>query len=239
MLNSNFVMVWGKNPANTSPHFMEFLKGVAKKQREIILIDPIKTRTASVCTEHYQINPSTDKYLALALAKIIIEEDLVDFDFVKKHTIGYDDFRKLALSVDIGFVSSICRIPEDKIHSLAMKYIKNKPSSIWLGFGLQRYVDGAETVRVIDALGAISGNVGIPGGGVNHQNSEVQKYFDYDVNLENTIIDKRRLRKAAIAEDLKKATPPIKRRTNKWLSIPEWERWRLKLRYQTSILLML
>jgi hydrogenase expression/formation protein HypE len=211
MLNSKFAIVWGKNPANANPHFMEFLKDLRKKDVEIVLIDPIKTRTAAACSEHIQINPGTDKYLALAMAKIIIQESLADQDFIKKYTVGFDEFRKMAMSVDIESAASYCGISVENIRSLALRYAKNKPSSIWLGFGLQRYIDGGETFRIIDTLGAITGNIGKPGGGVSHQNAEVQKYFDYSLNLENSSTKRRFLRKTAIAEDLEKATePPVK-----------------------------
>ncbi len=211
MVNSRFAIVWGKNPANTSPHFMHFLKDLRKTGAEIVLIDPIKTRTSGVCTEHITVAPGMDKYLALAMGQIIINEQLVDLEFIDNHTVGYDDYRKIALSFSLDDLATRCGIPSAVIRDLTLRYATRKPSSLWLGFGLQRYVDGGETFRFIDALGALTGNIGLSGGGVSHQNSEVQKHFDYSINLENCSINRRSLRKAAIAEDLEKANdPPIK-----------------------------
>lgn len=211
MLNSKSIIVWGKNPANANPHFTQFLKEAKNKSIKVSLIDPIKTKTANTCTEYYRVNPGTDKFLALSMAKIIIQEDLINKEFITNYTIGYDDYKNLALSVDINEAADLTGISKEDIYNLAISYANSKPASIWLGFGLQRYVDGGETFRIIDGLGVITGNIGKSGGGVSHQNSEVQKYFDYNVNLENSIRNKRFFRKAALAEDLKRITdPPIK-----------------------------
>lgn len=211
ILQSKFTVIWGKNPANTGPHFIRFLKELRSKKVEIVAIDPIKTRTVNACTEHIQIAPNTDKYLALAIGKIMIEKKWIDSQFIQKHTIGYPDYSAIAGSVDVKSVASLCDISEKQIQSLAERYAKMKPSSIWLGFGLQRYIDGGETFRCIDALGAISGNIGKSGGGVSHQNSEVNKYFDYSLMLENTVKNKRYIRKTALGRDLRHAQdPPVK-----------------------------
>jgi anaerobic selenocysteine-containing dehydrogenase len=211
ILNSGFVLIWGKNPANTSPHFMANLRLLKERGIDVILIDPIKTQTVQACTEYYRIQPNTDGLLALAMARMIIENGWIDHDFLLRHTIGYEDFQRIARKVNVSEVAAACGMRIEEIESIATRYGRIKPSSIWLGFGLQRYVNGGEVFRYIDALGAITGNIGKSGGGVSHQSSEVQKYIDYSLNLEHAIVKKRFIRKGALPEDIEKAqNPPIK-----------------------------
>ncbi len=41
---------------------------------------------------------------------------------------------------------------------------------------MQRYVNGGQNVRAINALGAISGNIGVSGGGVTYSNKSISKH---------------------------------------------------------------
>lgn len=211
ILNSKFVMIWGKNPANTGPHFTKNLTKLKKKGIDVVLVDPIETRTASSCKHHLKIAPNTDRMLALAMANLAIKNDWIDTDFIENHTYGFESFKDIALSIDLQEAATTCGVTDTQIADTARKYFLTSPASIWLGAGLQRYNNGGETIRFIDALGALSGNIGIAGGGVSHQNNEGPKFFDFDLTLEDSIEKSRFLRKSAIAEDLENTKePPIK-----------------------------
>jgi len=71
----------------------------------------------------------------------------------------------LAFSRELTEWAELADISVDQIETLADLY-SNRPASIVLGWGLQRRANGATSIRAIDALAAISGNMGIPGGGV-------------------------------------------------------------------------
>ncbi|MBS3733203.1 MAG: molybdopterin-dependent oxidoreductase [Desulfobacterales bacterium] len=54
-------------------------------------------------------------------------------------------------------------IPQQQIVAVAEEFATAKPATIWIGYGLQRHVNGGATVRSIDALAAMTGNVGKTG----------------------------------------------------------------------------
>ena len=58
----------------------------------------------------------------------------------------------------------------DAVTRLALDYADTRPATILQGIGLQQYTRGAQTYRLIAALGMLTGNIGIPGGGVNFGN---------------------------------------------------------------------
>lgn len=179
--NSKTILLWSRNPADTGVHLIPFLQKAAKNGAYIVVIDPLETATVKYAHRHISPRPGTDGALALAMANVIISESLTDDIYVAKHVAGFDRFKEYVKGFTPDMASGITGIPAGEIESLAKRYGANKPSCILLGYGLQRYSNGGITVRAIDALGAITGNIGIPGGGVNYANKRIGKYIDDSV----------------------------------------------------------
>lgn len=180
MFNSKTVVIWGRNPANTSVHLMNILREVKKKGITIIVIDPLYTETARLADYYIRINPSTDGALAMALTKIVIEDGLLDEDFIKTHVKGFKHYSEYLDTLDINFLAEETGIPLPGIRKLAELYAGQKPSCMYLGYGLQKYQNGGNTIRAIDALAAVTGNIGKEGGGVNYANRIYPGVLDLD-----------------------------------------------------------
>ncbi|MBI4655047.1 MAG: molybdopterin-dependent oxidoreductase [Nitrospirae bacterium] len=210
MLNSKVIILWGKNPAATQRHFIPFLKMAKKKGAVLIAIDPIQTQSTSICHHYYCPRPGSDIFLAIGIGKILLENDMINKDFIDSYTIGFKEYRDILDGFSISDLAKRCDLSVRDIEEIAFLYGKHKPCGIWLGFGVQRHNLGGETVRLIDALGSITGNIGISGGGVNHQLSSFQ-YFNPDIIGKNFAVCKRTLLKPLIGEEILKAKePPIK-----------------------------
>ncbi|WP_092590820.1 molybdopterin-containing oxidoreductase family protein [Acidaminobacter hydrogenoformans] len=125
--------------------------------------------------------PGTDGALALALAHVLIEEDLVDAAFIRKHVKGFLAFKEVAKVWTPEAAAEETGLEAEAIRRLARLYGQSKPACILVGYGVQRYTNGGETVRAIDALAAITGNIGIPGGGVNYNNDRMDGLVDEEV----------------------------------------------------------
>lgn len=212
LLNSKTIIIWGRNPADTNIHLMKYLNQAKKNGAYIYLIDPIKTNTANIASEHLSIRPSTDGALALGIANYIINKNLIDIDFIKKYVKGFDEFKRYVSIFTLENVESITGIANEKIKELSFAYAKNKPSSIIIGYGLQRYKNGGNNIRAIDALGALTGNIGIKGGGVNYSNRLIGEYIGGEVKKSNLYVKERRIySKTKLAEFIMEADdPPIK-----------------------------
>jgi len=170
--NSKMMILWGRNPADTNIHLMSFIKNAKKRGCKVILIDPFRTNSASIADDVYQVRPGTDAALALGMANYIIENGLSDGKYIKDNTLGFEQFKAYAKEFTIEKTSEITGLSSEAIVGLAKAYGSIKPASIIVGYGLQRYRNGGNTVRAIDALGAITGNIGVSGGGIHYNNKK-------------------------------------------------------------------
>ncbi len=168
LLNANLIIIWGRNPRYTNLHLYTRLKQAEKQGSRVLVIDPVKTATARGVGEYIRINPATDAALALAMARIIIENHLYDEAFISKHVIGFKRFKASLAGYTPEKAEEITGIPARTIHDLAMKYATTSRSSIIMGYGMQRYSNGGNAIRAIDALGAVAGKIGRKGCGVNY-----------------------------------------------------------------------
>ena len=173
---SKMIILWGRNPADTNRHLVPYIRQARQSGATVVLIDPRRSPSAELADDHLAVRPATDGALALGLAHAIITNGRQDVDFIKNRVHGFERFRQAIQRFTPEWASGVTGITREAITSLAHTYAGQKPASIIIGYGLQRYGNGGNTVRSIDALGAITGNIGISGGGVNYAN----RYFpDY------------------------------------------------------------
>ncbi|MEW5785621.1 MAG: molybdopterin-dependent oxidoreductase [Bacillota bacterium] len=179
LINARCILIWGRNPADTSVHLLPYIRKAGKNGARVLLIDPVATATAALADQHIRINPATDGALALGMAHLIIKESLLDSNFVEQYCSGVEPFFELAAAYHPERVSAITGITPDQIETLARAYASAKPAAILFGYGLQRHSNGGNTIRAIDALAALTGNIGIPGGGASYANFRAARHVDH------------------------------------------------------------
>ncbi|MBM82400.1 MAG: molybdopterin-containing oxidoreductase catalytic subunit [Planctomycetaceae bacterium] len=162
--NSKSVIIWGKNVYVSQVHLLPLLKEIRKNGTRLILIDPIHHRTADLCDQFVQPRPGGDAALALGMARVLFDKGLFD-PLAPEYCNHFDEFGATVESKTLEEWSSIADVPVETIDELAETYA-DRPSAILVGWGMQRRTNGSAAIRTVDALGAISGNLGIPGGGV-------------------------------------------------------------------------
>ncbi|UYZ22058.1 molybdopterin-dependent oxidoreductase [Mesobacillus jeotgali] len=176
--NSKHVVIWGRNVARTNMHLFQNLQAAKKNGTKIYVIDPIYNATAKLAHEYISIKPGFDGLLAAGIMKELLRMGLQDGEFLENHTAGFEGLNALLDSVSLDYISEVTEVPADIITHLAEVYA-DKPVSTIMGLGMQRYENGGNTIRLLDALVAVSGNIGIPGGGANYANKQVGQSFDY------------------------------------------------------------
>ena len=179
MLNSKNIIVWGKNPANTSIHTMQMIKEAKKQGAYVIVIDPIYTSTAAQSDYYVRVRPSGDGALALAMGKLIVESNLYDKDFIYKYVKGFDEYKKYLETLSLEKLCEIAGVTRDVLDFLVNKYTE-KYSTLLLGYGMQKYSYGGNTINNIDILAAITGQIGFSGGGVNYANRVFPEVLNLD-----------------------------------------------------------
>jgi anaerobic selenocysteine-containing dehydrogenase len=101
----------------------------------------------------------------MAVARVLFERGWVDRE-APSYCDNFEVFRTLAMQHSSDTWCRLADVPQRCAEDLARRLGPEKPCAILVGWGLGRRVHGAVTVRALDALGAISGNLGVPGGGV-------------------------------------------------------------------------
>ncbi|MBE6085346.1 MAG: twin-arginine translocation signal domain-containing protein [Selenomonas ruminantium] len=169
MVNSKYMIIWGANPSWCSVHSMHLVMEAKKRGCKIVVIDPILTQTASKADWFIQIKPSTDGALALGIAKYLLDNNMVDYGWLAANAKGYEEFfQYVREKITLDWVAEKTGVKKEIIEQLAREYGTAKPASIWIGYGMQRHTNGGQNVRSIDALAAMTGNIGKSGGGAQY-----------------------------------------------------------------------
>lgn len=153
---------------------------IEKAQRngaKLIVIDPRRTQSAERADILLQPKTGTDGLLALAMAKIIIEENHHNPAFINKHVLGFPEFQESLQNIGLKNASKICGVPLEMIKEVAIMIGKINPMTLIAGYGMQRFSNGGQTTRCLLSLPVITGNIGVSGGGWQYAN--LQSYvFD-------------------------------------------------------------
>jgi anaerobic selenocysteine-containing dehydrogenase len=150
------VIVWGMNPAWSSPHAYEILKRAKKRGAKIYVVDPLKTATTELGI-HIRIRPTTDAVLALGCVNHIIENRLYLEEYVDDNTVGFARLAEIAKKFDMNTISRKTGLKTRELEDFIADYVSLRPSCIMLGYGFQRHRNGGEQVRAISTLPALIG----------------------------------------------------------------------------------
>ena len=179
LMNTKMVVLWGFEPTIT--HFgpghqlAYFIRMARERGIPVICIDPRYTVAAEVLADQWiPIKPGTDTAMMLAVAHVLITEDLYNKEYVEKFVDpkGFQEWKTYILGEEDGeektpeWAEEICAVPADTIREFARLYGSMKPTWLWKGWGVARKSRGENTARAAAALQAIMGNWGVAGGSV-------------------------------------------------------------------------
>jgi anaerobic selenocysteine-containing dehydrogenase len=152
------IVFWGFNAKNSSPHQWA-LAAMARRENnaEIVVVDPRKSATALLSDQWIGPKPGTDVALAYGIAHYLITNELVDIDFIKSHTHGYEAYRDEALKWTPDRVENVTGINWDDITRVCKMLTENGPSVFMIGLGLNKSMTGAESCRAVSLLPALLG----------------------------------------------------------------------------------
>ncbi len=167
---SRFILLWGHNPAETNVHQWRLVLEAQERGATLAVVDPRSTDTTDAADVHLQPRPGTDGALALGLAHILEAEGLLDRAYLDAHAHGLEPFLERIAGFPPDRTSEITGLEEEAIRSLAGSYGTTRPALVIAGFGLQRHRHAGQTMRAVALLPALTGNVGVPGGGWQYAN---------------------------------------------------------------------
>ena len=176
LLRSKLVLIWGSNPASTAPHIMPFLRQAQRNGTRVVVIDPIHTLTARSADQHIQPYPGTDAALALSLMHVIVEEGLHRPEWIAAHTLGWERLLERIMKFPPERAAQLTGLSIETIVDLARSYAMTTPALLRVTDGINRHTNGGQTVRTLACLPALTGQYGLPGGGLMYSTSDWLKW---------------------------------------------------------------
>ena len=155
---ARLIILWGANPVVSNLHLWSRVQEAKRRGAKVVAIDPYRSLSAEKCSQHIALLPGTDGALALGMMHVLITEDLVDHDYVGKHTVGYEALRLRVLQeYSPEWAAHTCGISREEVVQLARDYGSTRPAAIRLNYGMQRHSGGGIAARTIACLPALVG----------------------------------------------------------------------------------
>lgn len=174
------IMMIGANPTEAHPVVGAQIRQRVMKGVPLIVIDPRKIELSSYAKYHLQLRPGTNLAVLNLMARFILDEGLVDWDFVAQRCENWEVFEDGLRKLDIAEVERVSGVGRDLIRAAALAYANAGSAMCFHGSGVTEHEQGAKTVMVICNLAMMTGNIGRPGVGVNplHGQNHVQGATD-------------------------------------------------------------
>jgi formate dehydrogenase major subunit len=163
---ADVIFVIGANPTMNHPVAATWMKNAAKSGATLIVADPRRGDLARHATYFLQFHPDTDVALLNAMLHTIVEEGLVNDDFVRDRTSGYEALAENVRKYSPEAMAPICGIDARTIRAVARRYATSNGSMILWGMGISQHVHGTDNARCLIALALSTGQIGRPGTGL-------------------------------------------------------------------------
>jgi anaerobic selenocysteine-containing dehydrogenase len=166
--HARLILLWGTNTVVTNLHLWPFIRRARAAGARLVVIDPLRTRTAREADWHLAPLPGTDSALALAMMHVIVAEGRHDVEFLETRCEGWPELRARLAEYPPDRAAAICGLPAQQIVDLARTYASVRPAMIRTLVGPEKQPGGATAFRTIACLPALVGAWRERGGGLVH-----------------------------------------------------------------------
>jgi len=165
---ADVLLVTGSNTTEAHPVIsLEMKKAVRKRGAKLILIDPREIELANFAALHLRPRSGTDVALLNTMAHVIIEEGLIDQDFITSRTENFDALKEAVRDCTAQWGEDITGVPAKLIVDAARIYGRAGSAAIFWAMGITQSSHGVDNVQALANLALLTGNFGKPGSGVN------------------------------------------------------------------------
>jgi molybdopterin-dependent oxidoreductase alpha subunit len=200
-------LFFGHNTGTNAPRMLHPLQDARKRGVAIITFNPLKERglvsfvnpqspvemvspgATCISTQFVQIKIGGDTAAVMGMAKWIIEADdaaqaagqprIVDIDFIREHTAGFEEFAAAARTADWTEIERVSGIARTELEHAAQTYAKAKAAVVLYGMGITQHREGVRSINMLTNLLLLRGNIGKPGAGIcpirGHSNVQGQR----------------------------------------------------------------
>jgi formate dehydrogenase major subunit len=164
--NADVALVTGSNTTANHPVAATFIKDAAARGTTLIVIDTRRVGIAEHAHHFLQIEPSSDVALYNAMMHVLIEEDLIDHDYIRDFTENFDALEEAVKGYTPEAAEKLCGIPAERIREVARIFGRANAAIVFWGMGISQHTHGTDNARCLISLVLLTGNVGRPGTGL-------------------------------------------------------------------------
>lgn len=166
--NAKSIIIFGANPAVNHPvGFGHFLKAKERNNAQIIVVDPVFTKTAAKADYFCQIRPGTDIPFMYGMLHIIFKNGWQNDSFINDRVYGMDLIKEEAKKWTPEKVADVTGVSAEKLIQITTVYAKNTPGTLIWAMGLTQHTIGSSNTRIAPIVQLALGNMGTAGGGTN------------------------------------------------------------------------
>lgn len=165
--DTELMFVIGSNTTEAHPIIAMEMKRAVRNGSKLIVADPRRIWLADVADVYMQLKPGTDVALLTAMTHVIFAEDLVDHDFVAKHTKNVDALRDAVADATPEWAEEITSVPADLIRTAARMYATTDKAGIYYTLGITEHTHGTDNVYSLANLVLLTGHLGKRSSGMN------------------------------------------------------------------------
>ncbi len=167
LADSRLILLWGTNTLSSNLHLWPFVARGRERGAPLVVVDPVRTRTAARADRHLAPRPGTDGALALGLMAHLVRLGAHDEKFLGEHALGWEEFRDEVLAGwDCERAARVCGLRPEEVAWLAEQIAAHRPTGIRTLMGVQRHGGGGQAVRLLACLPALTGDYARVGGGM-------------------------------------------------------------------------
>ena len=164
---ADLILVAGTNTTEAHPVLGARVKQAVLRGTALIVIDPRRTELAAVADVHLQLRAGSNVPLLNALASTMVEEDLLDREFIRTRTTGFEEYARFLEGRTPEATAEVTGVPAELVRRAARLYGRaRKPLQIH-GLGITEHYQGSEGVMLLCNLAMLAGALGREGVGVN------------------------------------------------------------------------
>ncbi len=161
------ILVAGANPTEAHPVAGARIRAAVRRGATLIVVDPRRTELAALAAVHVPLRPGGNVPLFNAIAAEIMRTGGEDGAFIAARTTGFADWRASVAAWTPERAAPLCGVAPAVIRAAARAYASARPAMAFWGLGLTEHTQGTGAVTGLINLALLTGNVGIPGAGLN------------------------------------------------------------------------
>jgi len=165
--DADFLFVIGSNTTEAHPVIALEMKRAVRRGARLVVADPRRIWLTEIADQHLQLAPGTDVWLLNAMAHVIVEEGLVDREFIDRHTQDFERVREVVMRYSPEEAERVTGVPAAEIRKAAVAYATTRKAGIYYTLGITEHTHGTDNVYALANLVLMTGHLGIRSAGLN------------------------------------------------------------------------